>query len=249
MNKEASRPDEQEMEISLVKIFQILLRKARWVALVTLLGFVLMGGYTYFLVKPVYTAQSTLYVSSDSGNSSQVLTESGLRVSLQLTQTYIVILQSNTILEKTAQQLHVEELDARALGKMLEVSAVNDTETLRVTMKSTDPKLALNALRTLVANAPDEIGRVVKGGEVSVIDSPELVKGADWPLKKNILLGGVAGFVLSAGFFVLMGLLDKTIYAAEDITDNCDLPIFGEIPDAFVANSNKGKISGGGYNL
>ena len=98
MNLEASRPEEQEIEISLVKIFQLLLRKARWIALVTILGFLLAGGGTYFLVDPVYSATATLYVSSNSGQAGPALTESGLRLSQQLVETYIVILESNTML-------------------------------------------------------------------------------------------------------------------------------------------------------
>lgn len=245
MNLEASRPEEQEIEISLVKIFQLLLRKARWIALVTILGFLLAGGGTYFLVDPVYSATATLYVSSNSGQAGPALTESGLRLSQQLVETYIVILESNTMLEKSAKQLDVEGIDAAALRHMMEAAAVNATETLRVTMRHTDPQTALKALQTLVANAPEEIGRVVKGGEVSVIDSPELSKTIDWPLKKNTALGGMIGFALSAGLVVLVGILDKTVYTAEDIMENCDLPVLGEIPDAFIGVTNKGNGGGG----
>ena len=74
-----------------------------------------------------------------------------------------------------------------------------------------------------------------------MIDSPELSKTIDWPVKKNTALGGMIGFALSAGLVVLFGLLDKTVYTAEDIMENCDLPVLGEIPDVFIGVANKGK--------
>ena len=50
-------------------------------------------------------------------------------------------------------------------------------------------------------------------------------------LKKNVMLGAIAGFVLAAGVIVLMTILNDTIKSEDDIEKYLGIPTLANIPD------------------
>ena len=59
-----NRPETDEIEIDLLKIAQVLLRKAKLIIAVTLLGAAAAFAVTYFLITPMYTSTAMMYVNN-----------------------------------------------------------------------------------------------------------------------------------------------------------------------------------------
>ncbi len=196
----------------------------------TILGFLLAGGGTYFLVDPVYSATATLYVSSNSGQAGPVLTESGLRLSQQLVDTYIVILKSDSVLNKVAEQTDLG-YTANQLRSMISASSTNGTEAFSVTVTNEDPAAAQKIVNTTIDVAPDEIIRVVKAGSVEVIDRAKLPTAPSSPsIPRNTAIGILLGLVLSVAVIVITTLFDTTIHTENDL-EAFNIPILGVIPN------------------
>ena len=61
-----NRPETDEIEIDLLKVAQVLLRKAKFIIAVTLLVAAAAFGVTYYLITPMYTSTAMMYVNNSS---------------------------------------------------------------------------------------------------------------------------------------------------------------------------------------
>lgn len=222
----------KEIDIDLRKIFYMMRTKLIFIFLATLIFAVAAGCFTHFFIDPTYTASIKMYAYS---NTDRVSTDSSisrteLDTATELVSTDIYILQSDTVLDLVAEDLGLN-ISASSLKSMIEASQVEGTIAFRVSVNSKDPELSAKIANSIAKIAPGEISRIVKAGGVEVIDYAKVPSNPSSPnTKKNILIGALAGFVLSfAGFFVYE-MFDTTITNAKDLERDFDIPILGTIP-------------------
>ena len=91
------------------------------------------------------------------------ITSGDLQTSQKLVSTYIVILKSNSVLNKVAEELG-GKYSAEDIRKMLTTGAINDTEAFNITITDKNPETAQNIVNTIAKVLPEEIKRVVKAG-------------------------------------------------------------------------------------
>lgn len=219
------------MEIDLRDLLSMLWGR-KWLILAVSLG-VCLGALliTLLFVTPMYTASISMYVSNNEDRTSASITAGDLSASQSLVDTYIVVLKSSTLLTKVREQLPAEyDGSVAAIRKMLTANAIDGTEAFAVSITNADPQAAQTIVNTIAAVAPAEIVRVVRAGEVAVIDYAELPEKADWPLARNAALGLLLGLLASCLGVVLYHVLDVTVHTAEDLTGAFSLPVLGEIP-------------------
>ncbi len=222
----------KEIDIDLQKIFYMMRTKIIFIILITLLMGVVAGAYTHFFVAPTYKATVKMYVYSntDRASSDTSITPNEINASRDLVNTYIYVLESDTVLDKVAEDLNLN-LSSESIGKMVNASLVEDTQAFQVTVTSTDPNLAANVANSIAKVAPSEIVRVVKAGGVEIIDYAKTPTTPSSPnLKKNIVVGALAGFLISFLFFFIYEMFDSTITDSKDLEREFDIPILGTIP-------------------
>lgn len=239
MNKTENGMD---IELDLMEVLLILIKKI-WIILACTVA-VGLGAFliSRFLITPQYTASISMYVYNGEKRTDQLITASDLSTSQKLVQTYIVVLTSNTVLERVSSQLdHAYTTDE--LRDMIEASSISDTEAFGVTVTNPDPAAAQKIANTIAEFAPDEIIRVVKAGGVEVIDYAVLPDKPSSPHSmRNGAIGALLGLVLSSLLVVVLALLDTTIRSEEDLTNKFDLPVLGVIP-SLTANKGDGGYS------
>ena len=75
--------------------------------------------------------------------------------------------------------------------------------------------------------------KIIEEGEVPTIQTSPSTK-------KNVLIGALAGLVLSAGVIILLTLMDDTIKSEDDIENYLGLTTLASIPDGKgLRNSSK----------
>lgn len=209
-----------EMEIDLVELFHVLMKKAWIIAICLLVGALIMGGYTKLFITPQYQATSTIYVLGNSVSMSGV----DLTLSKQLTADFTVLAKSRPVMNKIDQKLKADygyrdlEYSVGELQNMITAENPSGTSLMRMTATNADPQLAAD-----IANAAAE-AVAERISEVMVIDKPSSVEEAEKPaypispnLKKNIVLGGILGAGLAIAVFVILFLMDDTIKTEEDV--------------------------------
>ena len=214
-----------EMEIDLIELFHVLLKKAWVILLCLVIGAVAVGGYTKLFVTPQYQATSTIYVLGNSVSMSGV----DLTLSKQLTADFSVLAKSRPVMNKIEEKLKADykykdlNYSVEQLQGMIMVENPSGTSLMRMTATNSDAQLAADIAERI--------------SEVMVIDKPSSVEEAEKPnypvspnVKKNMIMGGLIGAVLAVGVFTLLFLLDDTIKSEEDVRRYLKLNTLASIP-------------------
>ena len=236
----------QEDTIDLLKLCKVLLEKIWLLIIVAVLFAAVAFVYTRTMIKPEYQATSKLYVfnKSDFGSSGAV-SSSDISTSKVLVNTYIVVLQSDSVLGQVVdtiseyqgkegfEYLGTEPYTTKQLRDMISAGSINNTESFSVTVTAHDPYEAKFINDAILYFLPDEIIRVVKAGAVEIIDKASIPTAPSAPsVIKNTVLGGLVGGVLTAAIIVVMALFDNVIHTEEDLADEFpDISVIGVIPD------------------
>ncbi len=234
----------KEIDIDLRKAFFMLRKKVIYIVLVTVIAAVSVGLFTEFFVDPTYSASVSMYVNSntDRVSTDSTITYNEIVASKELVGTYIVVLKSDTVLEKVIDDLNLN-ISTDSLRSMISAASIEESEAFKVVVNTKNAKLSMNIANSIAKVAPDEIIRVVKAGSVEVIDGAKMPKAPSSPnIKKNVLVGAAVGFIISFLGFFIYELFDTTITNEKDIEREFDIPVLGTVPcldaDA-IRKSNK----------
>lgn len=223
-----------EEEIELRQFWEVL--RKRWIIVVALpiIAALTSGMVSFFVLKPVYQASTTLIVgkkASESGQSAvQMLDNSVLQANLQLAKTYATIAQSRTVEQNVIDDLNlgltVEEFDT-----MISINPVKTTEILEIQVKNKDPELAASIANSMTNEFSKAVIAIKKVDSVSIVDTAVTPTIPVKPNKKlNILLAFMVGLMASVGLVFLLEYLDDTLKTSDDVEKFLGIPVLGVIP-------------------
>lgn len=198
---------------------------------VTLLCAVLSYIGTSLFIAPTYSASADMMVNNNQeSNMTTTITSSDLMASTSLVDTYAVILTSHNVLEKVIEDLELPYTYNR-LANMIDVSAVDETQVMRITVYAGSSAEALNIADAIVERAPDAIMDAADVGSVKTIDSPWSTGRPVAPNKsKNTAIGGMLGLVVCCAVILIRMMTSNTFKTEADIKDILDLPVLAIIP-------------------
>ena len=123
--------------------------------------------------------------------------------------------------------LNYEELKDRVT-----VSAVDDTQVMKVTVRSNNPDWARQVCDKITEVSPTAILEAVEAGSVKVISSASIATDPVSPnTMKNTALAAAVGMVLCLGVIFLQVMLDNKINSEEDVAKYLELTVVGVIPE------------------
>ena len=217
-----------------------------WQHLVVILVVALIcgaAGYAYanFGIEPTYSASADMIVNNSQDQQSSTVTNADLSASTSLVDTYAVILKSHTLLEQVITDLHLD-CTYNQLADQISVSAVDNTQVMRITVKAESSEKAMMIVNKIVELAPEAIMNTVIAGSVKTVDAPWTSgKQVEPSRKKYAMLGAVLGLVVSCGVIVVRELLNNTFQTEEDVRKVLGLQVLGVIP----VEEKSGKKGGG----
>lgn len=224
-----------EEEIELRQYWEVL--RKRWIIVVALplIAALTSGIISYFVIKPVYQASTTLIVgkkASESGLAAvQMLDNSVLQANLQLAKTYAAIAQSRTVEQNVIRDLDLE-LTVGALDGMISINPVKTTEILEIQVLNIDPELAASIANSMANEFSKAVIEIKKVDSVSIVDPAVIPTNPVKPNKKlNVLIAFVVGLMASVGLVFLLEYMDNTIKTSEDVEKLLGIPILGVIPN------------------
>ena len=221
----------KELDIDLRKIVYMLRTKIVFILLITVFGGIAAGAFTHFFIEPTYSATVKFYVqnSADNISTNSSITYSELDAAEKLVNFCIYVIKTDTVMDKVSENVQLSSDEN--LKSMITTTPVSDTMAFQVTVKSKDPNLSAKIANSIAKIAPEEIVRIVNGGGVSVIDYAKVPSSPSAPdLKKNSVIGALAGFILSFAAFFIYEVFDSTITNTKDLERVFDIPILGTVP-------------------
>ena len=174
------------------RLISVLWNRKWRIMLGTLIGAAVLWVLSTVVIKPVYTASMSMYVYGNKNRSAAeetALTESDITVSQSLAETYGVIIQSNTVMEKIIKRLDLD-MTKNQLKEKIKTASVQNTEILSVEVTDKDKKRAAEIANTIAKVLPGEISRVVKNGGIEIVDYAET---PDEPTFPNVWMNTAAG--------------------------------------------------------
>lgn len=231
----------------LEKIFWTLKSKAMYIILVAMAGALVAGVYANATASSLYRAQITFYVYSNPDyitDSSVNIGSSEINQAKNLIDSYMQILKSRTFLEQVKEEVALN-YSVETLRGAIGSSAISNTAAFTVSVYDADPVNAMNIANAIGKLAPDEIIRIVKSGGIEVLDEAILPTQpySSTSVMQYIIVGGAAGFLLSACFFLLRSLLDTTVRRKYEIEDLFTIPILGDVPQMESASKQDGTVN------
>ena len=222
--------NEENEVIDLVEILYAIRQHLLEVILATVVAAIIGFAASKFLMTPQYSSSAMMIVNTRQDVTSNV-TSDQINSATKLVSTYSIIIKSDTVLQQVIDNLGLS-LTYQQLASRVTVSAVDDTQVMKVTVKSDNPEWARQVCEQIPVVSPDVILESVEAGSVKVISSAAVNPTPVSPnVGRNTMLGGVLGLVISVGIILLAVLLDNKIHTEDDIAKYLDLAVVGVIPE------------------
>ena len=220
--------DTDEITIDLREVFFALKKKAFLIAAACIIGAVIAGAITIFLMTPVFTSTASVLVLSKETTLTSI---ADLQLGSQLTNDYKVLIRSTSVLEEVIEDL---DLDTTAEGLRKSVNVVNPdgTRLLDISVNNSDPEMARDIVNDIAMVSSAFIGDKMEVVPPKIIEygkTPEFQTSPS--LKRNVLLGFFIGLLLSAGLVVVLTVMDDTIKSEDDLQKYLGLSMLASIPD------------------
>jgi capsular polysaccharide biosynthesis protein len=215
-------------EIDLLEVFHVLLGKWWVIACAAVLCGLVALLYTQLFVTPQYRSETKMYVLNRQKEGT--LTTSDLQMASLLTKDYMEIIKSRTVAESVIDEMGLDLTPAQLKSKIT-VSAPSDARVISIAVTDANPARARDIANRVRECAAKQIQAVMDIEAVNVVDVANMPTEKYSPsLKKNTLIGALAGAVLAAGILVLQYVLNDTIKSSDDVTRYLGLSTLGSIP-------------------
>lgn len=232
-----AKNSKDELEINLGEIISLVLARLWIVIFIGVLGALTMLIVSKFLIAPIYSTTTQVYVLNRQDQSSNNLTSADLQSGSQLSKDYVEIITSRTVLEQVISELGLENMEINQLKGMISVLAPTDTRSIYITVNDTDAYRAQQIANKVREVASFRICDIMKVEAVNVVDEAYIPTAPSSPnILKNTLFGGIIGIIIAIAIIVIGFLLDDTIKTADDVERYLGLSVLGSIP---VLEDNK----------
>lgn len=222
-------------EFNVLEFLKYYFSKIIFILIFTFVG--LVGGifYTTLIQVPVYRSQTSLVL-----NSTTTITQNDVNLNKNLVSTYREIVKSRRILNMVIDNLDLD-LTYEELKGQVQVSSVNDTELIVISVYNKDNTLAKQIADEIAKTFKTEIVEIYNIENVSIIDKA-LVSDAPSNVHKlkQYIIGAGSGFLLCSLIIVIRFYMDDTVKTEEDIENKLELPVLGMVPKYKTKKNKKG---------
>ncbi|MBP2623953.1 Wzz/FepE/Etk N-terminal domain-containing protein [Streptococcus oricebi] len=223
--------ENQVVEVDLLSLLKTLWRRKFLLLLSALVFAILSLGYSLFLAKPVYESTTRIYVVNRQQADTNALTNQDLQAGTYLVKDYKEIILSQDVLAHVIADLKLSLTNTELASKVL-VSVPTDTRIVSITVKGSDGEEASRVANSLRQAAAAKIIEVTKVSDVTTLEEAPVPKNPSSPnIRRNVLVGFLAGAVLMVVVIFVIEVLDDRIKKPEDVEEVMGITLLGIVPD------------------
>ena len=188
--------------------------------------------YNLSIKKPTYKTSTTVVLAQkpDEKNNTSAATLNDININQKLVATYTEIVKSKLVLEQVIDDLGLQDTTAESLAKHINVTAVEDTEILKITVEDGNRIAAAQIANKIADVFTKEIANIYQLNNVSVLDVAQVndKQSNNTTIRDSIIAALISIFGISAIAF-LVYYFDDTIKYSDDLEKKINLPIVGKI--------------------
>ena len=234
-------------ELDLKELFELFWSKKLTIAILVVVFAIIGAVYSIFFVTPKYKSSTTLVLTkTESNNEEQTskqktstssseeptdsITTTDITINSKLVATYSELIKSKTIWREVLSDLNIQELTEDGVRKNITVSALKDTEVIEITVTNENATYAAKIANGIAEKFTKQVAEIYNINNVHVVDKAEVAEGPyNINHKKNIAIFALIGLVVSAGYILLVNMLDTTVKSSDDIEKNVEVPVLASI--------------------
>lgn len=223
-------------ELDLKELFQIFWNKKGTIILIVILFIMLGVAYTIGMTTPKYKSSTTLILTkADSTTTTptggESITQTDITLNQKLISTYSELIKSNNVLRSVIKNLRLVGVDEESLKKTITVTAVEDTEVIKISVSNENARRAADLANEIGEVFAEKVADIYNINNVYVVDkAEEALEPYNINHPKDVVLFAIAGLVLAMIYAVLSSVLDTTVKTEEDVTKNLHIPVIATFP-------------------
>ena len=194
----------------------ILKRVTKYIWIIITIGVIFsISAYIWsrVMVVPKYKSSTKVYAL----NNEKKLATQDFQISNYLLKDYKEIILSSKVLKRVIDKNDIK-MNLVELRSKIEVKISQDTRVLIITVEDTDAKRAADIANAVRDEAFEVIKEITKEESAKILDEAQESKSPSSPdIRKNTIMAGAIGILLSLGIVVLKEVLDDRVKKQEDI--------------------------------
>lgn len=219
-------------ELDLKEIFRMLWNSRRFIITITIFFVIIAAVYSYVIQTPKYQSYTTIVLTKaeNTEDTNSSITQTDVTMNQKLVSTYSEIVKSKTVLAQVISNLQIADLTEEQLRKSVTVSAVEDTEVIKIIVSNQNPEYAAKIANEIGKVFSEKISDMYKINNVYTLDAAE-PSSTPYNIKpaKYIAIAIVAGIFISCAIIIVMGLFDTTVKSAEEIEQALKIPVIAQL--------------------
>ena len=232
---------QQTEEIDLIDLFGYYMSRLPLLIAAVVIGAMVSGLFTHYLIPNRYTAVSRMYMISASSDS--VLNLSDLNLGASLSNDYVELMKSRPIVEEVIDTLGLEYTYEQVVG-MIGLSVVNNTRIVKISATSTDPYEAMQISNEMARVSKIQLPKVMDAPAPTIVEEAVLPAYKSSPsLSRNVMMGAMLLLVLVLGVLTVFYLMDDTIKTSEDVEREFGIMPLTVIPEGNIEGLKKSEES------
>ena len=214
-------------EIDLKELFEFIKSKISLLLIITISVCLVGCIYGLLFQKPLYKSSTTVFmVGKDSG-----ITQSDVNLQKNLISTFAEIARSRRVLGQVIEELNLD-ISYSSLYGQVSVSALNNTEIIKITVSSKDPSKAKDIANSTAKYFAKEVKELYKLNNINVLDEAIEAKSPyNINVTKQFIMYLAIGLALGLGTLFVIFYFDRTIKTTTQIESKIKLPILGAVQE------------------
>lgn len=231
------QPLDDVQEIDLIDLFGYYMSRLWLLIAAVVIGAVIAGAYTHYMIPDRFTAVSRMYMISAS--SSSVVDLSDLNIGASLSNDYVELMKSRPIIEDVINELGLEYTYEQVLN-MIKLDVVTNTRIIKISATSTDPEEAMNIANQMARIAKIRLPKIMDAPSPSIAEQAVLPTQKSSPsLSRNVMMGSLVLLFLVLAFLTIQYLMDDTIQTSEDVEKEFGILPMTVIPEGTIEGLKK----------
>ena len=224
-----------EETIDLQELFYILKKHLALIVIFAVVAMAVSGIFTNFFVTPIYQASTQLVVSRL--NDENAITSADISGSIQLINTFNVIVISPAILDQVVAELNLD-MTADELSSLMTVSNETNSQVMILTVRHEDAVLTHDIANKTAEIFATDIFDIMNVDTVSILAPAQIPTDPVSPrLVLNVGIGFVIGTMSGIGLAFLLEFLDKTVKTEHEVEKLIQTPVLGIVSTMQTADS------------
>lgn len=216
--------------MTLLELLQIIRKHLKLCIALPIIFALATAVFSFVALANTYTASVSMYVLANSSETQAGTTLStDLSASQMLTNDVSQLIQSERVLNQTADQLGMSE--SELAGYDVEVTSSTTTRLITIEVTGDTPNSAA-AIANGLANTTHTVAQEIMDIEaVNVIDQAAVPTSPSGPPRTMyIAVAFLAGIFVAVAIIVIMDMVNTRIRKPEEIEELLEIPVIGKIP-------------------